>query len=167
MSKHAVLKTFLTPQRSEEIAGTLPASEDLIILEADAQLRRCGGEVRLLFADNEQTRVRPVPSLVRTVARAHDWMDRILRGEIPNQRALAKETGFDERYISRIIPLAFLAPDITQAILEGKQAPDLSLEKCVYEIPIEWSLQRTVLAETIGVGLGQPDLASQMPTRKP
>jgi hypothetical protein len=35
LSKHAVLKTFLTPQESEEIAGTLIASEDLIILEAD------------------------------------------------------------------------------------------------------------------------------------
>jgi hypothetical protein len=100
LSKQALLKTFLTPQRSEEIAGTPTASEDLIILEADAQLRRCGGEVRLLLAGTEQNRARPVPSLVRAVARAHDWMDRILRGEIPNQRALAKQTGFDERYIS-------------------------------------------------------------------
>jgi len=108
LSKHSVLKTFLTPQRSEEIAGTLPASEDLIILEADAVLRRCGGEVRLLLADTEQNTARPVRSLVRAVARAHDWMDQILRGEIPNQRALAKQTGFDERYISRILPLVFL-----------------------------------------------------------
>src|SRR6202041_2061637 len=134
LSKRALLKTFLTPQRSEEIAGTLTASEDLIIVEADAQLRRCGGKVRLLLADTDQNRARSVPSLVRAVARAHDWMDRILRGEIPNQRALAKATGFDERYISRIIPLAFLAPDITEAILEGKLVPYLSLEKCVGEI---------------------------------
>jgi hypothetical protein len=68
-------------------------------------------------------------------------MDRILRGQIPNQRALAKQTGFDERYISRIIPLAFLAPDITEAILDGKQDPHLSLEKCVNELPLEWALQ--------------------------
>ena len=83
LSKHAVLKTFLTPQQGEEIAGTLIASEDLIILEADAQLRRCGGEVRLLLADAEQNRARPVPSLVRAVARAHDWMDRFYAGKYP------------------------------------------------------------------------------------
>jgi hypothetical protein len=78
-------------------------------------------------------------------------MDLILREEISNQRALAKQTGFDERYISRIIPLAFLAPDITEAILEGRQAPDLSLQNCVDEIPLEWSLQRAALERNIDV----------------
>ena len=147
LSKHALLKSFLTPQRREEIAATLLASEDLITLEADAQLRRCGGEVRLLLADSEQNRARPVLSLVRAVARAHDWMDRILSGEVPNQGALAKQTGFDKRYISRIIPLAFLAPDITEAILEGKQVPHLALEKCVGKIPFEWSQQRAAMTQ--------------------
>jgi|HubBroStandDraft_2_1064218.scaffolds.fasta_scaffold28133_1 site-specific DNA recombinase len=151
LSKHAFLRTFLTPQRSEEIAGTLTASEDLITIEADAQLRRCGGEVRLLLADTEQNRARPVLSLVRAVARAHDWMGRILSGEVANQQALAKQTGFDKRYISRIIPLAFLAPDITEAILDGKQDPNLSLEKCVNEIPFEWALQRASLTATINI----------------
>jgi len=68
---------------------------------------------------------------------------------VSNQRALAKQTGFDERYISRIIPLAFLAPDITEAILEGRQAADLSLEKCAGEIPLEWSLQREILTRSV------------------
>jgi site-specific DNA recombinase len=145
LSKKALLRSFLTPQHSEEIAATLLASEDLITLEADAQLRRCGGEVRLLLADTEQNRARPVPSLVRAVARAHDWMDRILRGEIPNQRALAKQTGFDERYISRILPLAFLAPDLTESILEERQSPLLSLDTFRGAIPAEWSKQQSAL----------------------
>jgi hypothetical protein len=152
LSKRSLLKSFLHAQRAEELITSTPIIEDPITLEADAQLRRCGGEVRLLLAGTEQNRARPVPSLVRAVARAHDWIDRILRGEIPNQRALAKQTGFDERYISRIIPLAFLAPDITEAILDGKQDPDLTLEKFVDEIPFEWALQRVALGERIDVG---------------
>ena len=79
-------------------------------------------------------------------------MDRILRGEIPNQRALAKQTGFDERYISRILPLAFLAPDVIEAILDGKQDPNLSLEKCVNELPSEWALQQAALADGSNLG---------------
>jgi site-specific DNA recombinase len=142
LSKLALLKSFLTHQYLEELIGSAPITEDAIILEADAQLNRCGGEVRLLLADTNQNTPRPVPSLVRAVTRANDWIERILRGEIPNQRALAKQTGFDERYICRIIPLAFLAPDITEAILEGRQTPELSLERCLDEIPLEWTLQR-------------------------
>jgi len=149
LSKQALLKCFLNRQRDEEIDSSETGSEDLITLEEDAQLRRCGGEVRLVLADSSQSKARSVPSLVRAVARAHDWMDQILRGEVSNQRALAKQTGFDERYISRIIPLAFLAPDITEAILEGRQAADLSLEKCAGEIPLEWSLQREILTRSV------------------
>jgi site-specific DNA recombinase len=146
LSKQSLLKCFLSHQQNNELDISVSSSGDFITLETDAQLRRCGGEVRLVLADSSQSKARSVPSLVRAVARAHDWMDRILRGEVSNQRALAKQTGFDERYISRIIPLAFLAPDITEAILEGRQAPDLSLDKCAGEIPLEWSLQRQALA---------------------
>ena len=70
-------------------------------------------------------------------------MDRILSGEIPNQRALAKETGFDERYISRIIPLAFLAPDITEDARKENKYPLLSLDTFCGEIPLEWSKQQS------------------------
>jgi site-specific DNA recombinase len=151
LCKRALLKSFLPAQHVDDSTSSTPNAEDTITLEAEAQLKRCGGEIRLLLGSPDQNRSRTVPSLVRAVARAHERMDRILRGEIPNQRALARQTGFDERYISRIIPLAFLAPDITEAILEGKQSPDLSLEKCVDELSFEWSQQRVAMAATVDV----------------
>lgn len=73
-------------------------------------------------------------------------MDRILRGDVINQRSIARATGLDERYISRIIPLAFLAPDLTEAVLEGKQAAQLSLDSCLGHIPDNWNLQRAQLS---------------------
>ena len=146
LSKRALLKSFVSAQRVDELITSTPIAEDTITLDAEAQLKRCGGEVRLLLDGTDQNRPRHVPSLVRAVARANDWVERILRGEVANQRALARKTGFDERYISRIISLAFLAPDITEAILEGKQVPNLSLEKCADGISPEWAERRAALA---------------------
>ncbi len=120
--------------------------DDLITIQADAQLKRCGGEVRLVLPpDSPGTQHHAVPSLVRAISRAHDWIDRILRGETDNQRSIAKETGLDERYISRVIPLAFLAPDLTEAIIEGRQPAHLSLDTCLGNIPDDWNKQRTQL----------------------
>ncbi|HEX4022168.1 MAG TPA: recombinase family protein [Acidobacteriaceae bacterium] len=121
--------------------------DDLVAIEATAQLKRCGGEVRLVLPpDSPGAKPHSVPSLIRAISRAHDWVDRILRGEAVNQRSIAKETGLDERYISRVIPLAFLAPDLTEAILEGKQAAHLSLDTCLGNIPDDWNQQRAQLS---------------------
>lgn len=68
-----------------------PLLLDQFTLEADAQLKGCGGEIRLLLAATDQNTSRPVLSFVRALARANDWVERILQGEIPNQRALAKK----------------------------------------------------------------------------
>lgn len=99
----------------------------------------------VLPPDSPGVKPDPVPSLIRAISRAHDWVDRILRGEAVNQRSIAKETGLDERYVSRIIPLAFLAPDLTEAIIEGKQAAHLSLDTCLRHIPDDWNQQRARL----------------------
>ena len=74
----------------EELISPTPIAEETITLEAEAQLRRCGGEIRLLLDGTDQNRSRPVPSLVGAVARANDWVERILLGAVSNQRAFSK-----------------------------------------------------------------------------
>jgi site-specific DNA recombinase len=119
------------------------SSEDLLIIETEAKLMKCHGQVRLVLPPDSDLRVpRSVPSLVKAVARAHDWVQRIAAGEACNHRAIANQTGLRGRYVSRIIQLAFLAPDITEAILEGRQPPDMTLDALRGDIPADWVEQR-------------------------
>jgi hypothetical protein len=129
-----------------EIDIPAPSGEaDNVTLQTSAQLKRCGGEVRFLLPpDSNHSKSHSVPSLIRAVARAHDWVARILKGDSASQRSIAEETGLDERYISRIIPLAFLAPDLTEAILEGTHSAHLSLENLLGNVPSDWVQQRAV-----------------------
>ena len=131
---------------SDDLAPPTNSADDLVTIKAVAQLKRCGGDVRLVLPpDSPGAKPHTVHSLVRAISRAHDWMDRILRGEAVNQRSIAEDTGLDERYISRIIPLAFLAPDLTEAIVEGRQPAHLSLNTCLGNVSDDWDLQRTQL----------------------
>jgi hypothetical protein len=86
------------------------------------------------------------PSLVRAVARAHDWVDRIIRGQISNQRAIAAETKLDERYVDQIIPLAFLAPDVLEMVLQGRQSLDMTLKDLSSCVAFDWETQRQRIA---------------------
>jgi site-specific DNA recombinase len=122
--------------------------EEPIVLASVGELKRCGGEVRLLLPpDSPSAKARQIPSLLRAVAMAHDWLDRIIRGEAISQRALAEQTGHDERYIGRILPLAFLSPDLTEAILDGTQSAHLSLIKIRPSLPLQWDRQRSELTK--------------------
>ena len=47
--------------------------------------------------------------------------------------------------MTRIMPLAFLAPDIVQAIYEGRQPADLKVKALSANLPLEWTEQRRAL----------------------
>jgi DNA invertase Pin-like site-specific DNA recombinase len=116
-------------------------------LNVKVQLKRCGGEVRLVLPANLglETPGRQVPSLIKAVARAHNWYGRIIRGELTGSGSIAKATGLDQRYVRRILKLAFLAPAIMECILEGRQPAKMTLQNCHARLPIEWAAQHQIL----------------------
>src|SRR5207248_2325631 len=117
----------------------------VIRLRASAKLQRCGGEVCLIvpsLGGEGKFRRRPVPSLIKAIARAHNWYERLMKGDVSNCASLAKEIGVGERYMSRVLHFAFLAPDIVESILDGRHPPDLTFAKMASEIPLSWPEQR-------------------------
>jgi site-specific DNA recombinase len=143
LSRSAITQALLSDRKGAEMFGS---TDNVVKLEFSATIARCGGELRLLLPPGTAGgKHRPAPALARAVARAHHWLERILRGDALHQREIAREAGLNERYVSRIISLAFLAPDLTEAILNGTQAPHLSLESFPGDISMDWKEQRAIL----------------------
>ncbi len=120
---------------------------DLITLTADFHIKKRGVEAKLIVDCGGGSRHHNVDlTLVKAVARAHAWNRKLVRGETRSIRALARELGVTNRYVRKILPLAFLAPDIVKAVLEGRQPADLSLEALTrISIPCRWEDQRRAL----------------------
>jgi hypothetical protein len=57
-------------------------------------------------------------------------------------RAIAEALQVNERYVSRVLRAALLAPDIVEAILVGRQSPQLSVDKLRFGPPLLWDEQR-------------------------
>jgi site-specific DNA recombinase len=114
---------------------------DLVRVVNRISFRRCGVQRRLLAPVVESAHT-SIPSLIKAVARANDWHRLITTGEIGSRRALKQALNVDESYIGRIIRCAFLAPDIVEAILDGKQPPHLTLTALQGTLPASWAEQR-------------------------
>jgi site-specific DNA recombinase len=115
-----------------------------VVLRTAMKLKRCGGEMRLIipgWAAIDQQR-QPAPSLIKAVSRASDWVRRMEGGEFKHQRDLAKATKLEPRYINAILRVAFLAPEIVEAIIDGRQPPNLTLDSLTGVLPVSWQQQK-------------------------
>jgi hypothetical protein len=84
-------------------------------------------------------------ALIRNIARAHLWFERIRAGHSFDE--VARETGTSKRRIQHIIGLAFLAPDILRDVLGGEQPAGFTSDWCKsHELPSDWAEQRALLA---------------------
>jgi hypothetical protein len=92
------------------------------------------------------TRTRAEPALVKDLARAHRWKRMLDEGRYASVSEMPAAERLDRRYPGRVLQLMLLAPDIVEAILDGRQQADLGLPALVGPFPLEWDAQRTALA---------------------
>jgi hypothetical protein len=70
----------------------------------------------------------------------------ILAGEYKNHKAIAAVSGLNVRYVGLILPCAFLAPEIVEAIVKGNQGPAMNLAALVDDVPLSWAEQNAKFA---------------------
>ena len=117
-------------------------SPDLLAFSQPLVLRRRGVETRIIAGAIVPT---PDPVLLRTLAEAHVWARSLRAGQ--SLTKIAAASGHSEPCITSRIPLAFLAPNVQAAILNGCQPPDISLARFLRDgIPIDWAEQARLFA---------------------
>jgi hypothetical protein len=84
-------------------------------------------------------------ALVKAVVRAHRWRAMLESGEYGSSAELAKTEKVNDSYLSRILRLTLIAPDLTEAILSGRQPSTLQLDDLLKPLPAVWDRQRSVL----------------------
>jgi site-specific DNA recombinase len=118
---------------------------DLIKITAEFKPFRRGRELCLVGPKNSLTERVPNPSLVKAVAIARDWYEKIIAGEMGSISKLAAVTGVGSTYAKRILRYATLSPEIVDSILTANHNPDLSLQRLPRTIPLEWRRQLTLI----------------------
>jgi hypothetical protein len=83
------------------------------------------------------------PAMVKALARAHRWQRLLDEGRYASISELATSEKLDRGYVGTILRLTLLAPDIIEAILNGRQSEGLGLPALLESFPIEWEQQRS------------------------
>jgi len=115
-----------------------------ITREIPMQMKRRGVEMRMIIG--ERTPARIDRTLIRAIAKAHTWMQELFSEGVPNMAAISARESIDKGSLSRTMNLAFLAPDIVEAIVAGCQPVDLTLQKLLKTtLPLDWEEQKQLL----------------------
>lgn len=144
----------LRPSLFRALEGDLASAEvlqregDRYVLVIKVVLRLRRGRKEMFGPDGDALSISSTPNaaLIKSLVRAHRWREELELGTVGSFTELAKREQCTERHVRTLVTLAFLAPDIAEAILNGTQPTDLALRNFgAKKIPFEWAEQRRLL----------------------
>src|SRR5262249_47927395 len=125
--------------------------EEVQILSVPVRLRRSGRAITMLIDGTDPFgAVKPDARLIKLLIRASRLNAALVRSDGASFAALAEREGVSRSYFTRLVRLSYLAPDIKQAILDGRQPRDLTADKLLAHsrLPLTWNEQLTLLGFT-------------------
>jgi hypothetical protein len=122
-----------------------PPDPAVVTISVPFVVRKRGGHKLVLAPDGA-----PVPpltpqvdsTLVKAIARAFRWQNMLETGRYATISEIAKAERINPSYVSRVLRLTLLAPDLVEALVHGRQNSTMSLHDLMKPFPIEWHRQR-------------------------
>ena len=135
------------PGKAEARLATVRREGDATVIDIPMTFHRRSGRKQIVLPPDarpeEQTKQPTL--LAAALARGLAWQEMIESGQAESNSALARKLKLDQSYIARTIRLASLAPDIIEAILDGREPNGLGLNSLRRDVPLLWDEQRKQL----------------------
>ncbi len=114
---------------------------DTVTLHVRFRVVKRGGRKEMQLPDCVKQPRRTDSTLVKALARAFRWKRMLESGEFATIAELAEREGIAPSYMTRVLRLSLLAPDIVEAILDGRQGLDVMLSQGLEPFPLAWKHQ--------------------------
>jgi hypothetical protein len=118
------------------------AIPETVTLHVPFLIVKRGGRKEMQLPEGATQPRRSDNTLVKALARAFRWKRMLESGEFATIAELAEREGIAPSYMTRVLRLTLLAPDIVEAILDGRQRPEVTLVQLLEPLPVEWVGQR-------------------------
>jgi site-specific DNA recombinase len=138
----------LAPHDSPATSVIRPRPQHPKKFSVSVRLARRGRSGRLESSDGKvDDRVgRPDAAVVKAISRAHDWLGRFERGEVASYHELARAEGFTPGYVRSVLRLAFLAPPLVEAFLDGRRRLRGGVVELLNDsLPLSWQQQNALV----------------------
>jgi hypothetical protein len=117
-----------------------------LVVRIPMRSQRRGGRKRIVAPDGSAILPGPQPqpdgTLVKALARAWRWQRMLDEGVYATVSEIGDAESISKSYVSRILRLALLAPDVVEAILAGRTDQGMMLEQLERPLPATWDEQR-------------------------
>lgn len=118
---------------------------DVITVQVPFRIVKRGGKKEMQMPEGATHSPRTDNTLVKALARAFRWKRMLGSGEFATIAELAAREGIAVSYLTRVLRLTQLAPDLVEAILDGRQGPGVTLARLMGSFPAPWTEQRIAL----------------------
>jgi site-specific DNA recombinase len=121
-------------------------SPNILQIIIQSHLLRCGKQMKFILG-NDASNGKTNPQLINLVVQAKLWFAGLSIGKYSSLSNLAKTVNLDKAHVSRVITLAFLAPNILEQIITGNHSHLLTPERLrkACPLPLDWQDQRALL----------------------
>ncbi|MBO9463954.1 hypothetical protein J7443_01810 [Tropicibacter sp. R15_0] len=114
---------------------------DTVTLHVPFRVVKRGGRKEMQLPEGDKRPHRTDNSLIKALARAFRWKRMLESGEFATIAELAEREGIAPSYMTRVLRLSLLAPDIVEVILDGRQGLDVTLSQGLEPFPLTWKHQ--------------------------